>query len=117
MAGSWGRAPQQCRSCSGCCATRRRCCERRPRRAGAARAKAGGYGAVVFAASATGRDLAPRVAARLGVPLAQDITDIAVEGGAVTVVHPVYAGRALLKLKLTARPAIVSLRPNVFTAV
>ena len=81
------------------------------------RAKAGGYGAVVFAASATGRDLAPRVAARLGVPVAQDITDIAVEGGAVTVVHPVYAGRALLKLKLTARPAIVSLRPNVFTAV
>jgi len=81
------------------------------------RAKAGAYGAVVFAASATGRDLAPRVAARLGVPLAQDITDVAVEGGAVTVVHPVYAGKALLKLKLTARPAIVSLRPNVFTPV
>jgi electron transfer flavoprotein alpha subunit len=81
------------------------------------RTKAGGYGAVVFAASATGRDLAPRVAARLGVPLAQDITDIAVEGSAVTVVHPVYAGKALLKLKLTTRPAIVSLRPNVFTPV
>jgi len=81
------------------------------------RAKAGGYRAVVFAASATGRDLAPRVAARLGVALAQDVTDVAVEGGAVTVIHPVYAGKALLKLKLTATPAIVALRPNVFTPV
>src|SRR5204863_455437 len=54
---------------------------------------------------------------RLGVALAQDITDIAFEGGAVTVIHPVYAGKALLKLKLTATPAVVSLRPNVFTPV
>jgi len=35
----------------------------------------------------------------------------------VTVIHPVYAGKALLKLKLHARPAILSLRPNVFTPV
>ncbi len=83
----------------------------------AARARAGGYGAVVFAASATGKDLAPRVAARLGVPLAQEITDVTVEGGAVTVIRPVYAGKALLKVRLTASPALVSLRPNVFTPV
>ena len=69
------------------------------------------------AASAAGRDLAPRVAARLGVALAQDVTDLAFESGAVTVIHPVYAGKALLKLKLTATPAVVSLRPNVFTPV
>jgi electron transfer flavoprotein alpha subunit len=81
------------------------------------RARAGGYRAVVFAASAGGRDLAPRVAARLGVALAQEITDLTVDGGAVTVIHPVYAGKALLKLKLTATPAVVSLRPNVFTPV
>jgi electron transfer flavoprotein alpha subunit len=83
----------------------------------AERAGAGGYGAVVFGASATGKDLAPRVAARLGVALAQDVTDVAVEGGAVTVVRPVYAGKALLRLKLAARPALVSLRPSVFTPV
>jgi electron transfer flavoprotein alpha subunit len=83
----------------------------------AERAKTGGYAAVVFAASATGKDLAPRVAARLGVPLAQDVTDVAVENGAVTVIHPVYAGKALLKLKLGGRPALVSLRPNVVTPV
>src|SRR5206468_1031442 len=45
------------------------------------RVKAGGFGAVVLAASATGKDLAPRVAATLGVALAADATDVAVEGG------------------------------------
>lgn len=81
------------------------------------RAKAGGYGAVVLAASAQGKDLAPRVAAKLGVPLAADVTDLAVEGGAVVVTRPVFAGKALLKAKVTAAPAVVSLRPNVFTPV
>ena len=86
-------------------------------RAAADRAKAGGYGAVVLAASAQGKDLAPRVAARLGVPLAADVTDLAVEGGAVVVTRPVYAGKALLKVKVTVTPAVVSLRPNIFTRV
>ncbi len=81
------------------------------------RAQAGQYGALVFAASATGKDLAPRVAARLGQPLAQDVTDVGVEAGAVVVVRPVFAGKALLKLRVAGRPAVISLRPNVFTPV
>ncbi len=83
----------------------------------AERAQAGQYGAVVFAASAAGKDLAPRVAARLGRPLAQDVTDVGVEAGAVVVVRPVFAGKALLKLRVAGRPAVISLRPNVFTPV
>ena len=86
-------------------------------RAIAERVQSGGYGAVVFAASATGKDLAPRVAARLGRPLAQEVTDLAVESGAVTVIRPVYAGKALLKLKINGAPAVISLRPSVFTPV
>lgn len=81
------------------------------------RVGAGGYRAVVFAASATGKDLAPRVAARLGRPLAQDVTDLAVESGAVIAVRPVYAGKALLKIRVAGSPAVLSLRPNVFTPV
>jgi len=83
----------------------------------AERAKQGGYRAVIFAASATGKDLAPRVAARLGVGVAADITDLAVEGDAITVTRPVYAGKALLKVKVASQPAVLSLRPNVFTPV
>ncbi len=86
-------------------------------RAVAERAKAGGYGAVMFAASAQGKDLAPRVAAQLGVSLAADVTDVAVDGGKVTVTRPVYAGKALLRVKVNAIPAVLSLRPNVFTPV
>jgi electron transfer flavoprotein alpha subunit len=81
------------------------------------RARSGGYGAVLFSASAQGKDLAPRVAAKLGVPLAADVTDLKVESGAMIVTRPVYAGKALLTVKVTAVPAVVSLRPNVFTPV
>lgn len=83
----------------------------------AERAQSGSYGAVVFAASAQGKDLAPRVAARLGRPLAADIIELSVDGGAVVVTRPVYAGKALLKVRVVATPAVLSLRPNVFTPV
>jgi len=71
-----------------------------------------GHSAIVFSATATGRDLAPRVAAKLGVGLATDVTEIGVEGGKVVVTRPVYAGKALQKVRLDGTPAIVSLRPN-----
>ncbi len=58
------------------------------------RAKAGGYRAVVFAATATGKDLAPRVAAKLGVGVAADLTDLAADGSGFLVTRPVYAGKA-----------------------
>jgi len=83
----------------------------------AERAKQGGHRSIVFAASATGKDLAPRVAAKLGVGVAADITDLATDGGAIVVTRPVYAGKALLKVKVAAQPAVLSLRPNVFTPV
>ena len=81
------------------------------------RAQQGGYRTIVFGASATGRDLAPRVAAKLGVAVAADITELATDGGTIVVTRPVYAGKALLKVKVAAQPAVLSLRPNVFTPV
>ena len=85
-------------------------------RAVADRAKSGGYACVVVAATATGKDLAPRIAARLGVSLASDVTDAAFEGGTLVATRPVYAGKALLKIKVSGA-VVVSVRPNVFTAV
>ena len=73
-----------------------------------------GYVAVVFAATATGKDLAPRVAARLGVGLATDAVGLAVEGGGIVATRPVYAGKVLQKVRLTGVPALVSVRPNTF---
>ena len=79
-------------------------------------AVAGEYAAVLFSATATGRDLAPRVAARLKVACASDAVAIAAEGGAVTVTRPVYGGRAVQRARVSSRPAIVTIRPNTFPA-
>ena len=80
----------------------------------AERIRAGDYGAVIFPATILGKDLAPRVAAMLDVPLASDVTGVSVEGGTLAVVRPVYAGKAFAHLTMDGTPALVSIRPNVF---
>jgi electron transfer flavoprotein alpha subunit len=74
----------------------------------------GSYAAVLFPATAQGKDLAPRVAAMLDVPLATDATALDAAGGALTAVRPVYAGKAFARVRSEASPFLVSLRPNVF---
>ncbi len=74
----------------------------------------GGYGAVLFAATGQGKDLAPRVAAALDVPLAADVTGLSVEGGRIVMTRPVYAGKAFTRITVDASPVVASLRPNVF---
>jgi electron transfer flavoprotein alpha subunit len=69
---------------------------------------------VLVAATAIGKDLAPRIAAALDAPLATDVTAIGFAGGKVTVTRPVYAGRAIQQLVLDAPVAIVSVRPNTY---
>jgi electron transfer flavoprotein alpha subunit len=75
-----------------------------------------GYAAVLFAATVQGRDLAPRVAALLDVPLATDVTGLEVDGGKPVAVRPVYAGKAFARVRSAATPFLASVRPNVFPA-
>lgn len=82
-----------------------------------AQAKSGGYAAVVLAATAAGKDLAPRLAAQLDTPLAMDVTALSVAGGKVACTRPVYAGKAIQQLVLDATLALVAIRPNTFTPV
>ena len=81
------------------------------------RVRAGQYRAAFFPASAQGRDLAPRVAARLGVSLASDVTGFEVQGDAVVAQHPAYTGKVIVTLRLAGTPALLSLRPGAVTAV
>jgi electron transfer flavoprotein alpha subunit len=81
----------------------------------AERAKSGGYRGVVFSASAQGKDLAPRVAAKLGVPLAADLTSVQLTGDKVVGTHPVNTGKVLATVSLAANPAVVSVRPGAIT--
>jgi electron transfer flavoprotein alpha subunit len=80
------------------------------------RAKAGGFRAVTLVASAQGKDLAPRVAAKLGVPLASDLTTVQLSGDKVVGTHPVNTGKVIATVTLTANPAVVSMRPGAVTA-
>ena len=79
--------------------------------------RAGDYAAVLFAATAQGKDLAPRVAALLDVPLATDVVAIDVEGGSILLTRPVYAGKASAQVAIGATPVVASLRPNAFGSV
>ena len=70
--------------------------------------------AILFSATALGRDLAPRVAAKLGVGLASDCTLLSVREGQLEFVRPVFAGKAFATIRLRSTPLIATLRPNVF---
>ena len=83
----------------------------------AERAKAGAYRAVILGFTAQGRDLGPRIAARLDAPIASDVTSIAASGDSVTVKHPAYANKVIMTLVLTGSPVVLSVRPSAFTAV
>ena len=80
----------------------------------AERAKAEDYFAVLFPATSSGRDLAPRLAAKLDVPMASEATELEVEGGELVITRPVYSGKAFAELTLEGGPRVVSLRQNVF---
>jgi len=70
--------------------------------------------AVFFAATAMGKDLAPRLAARLNVAMASDCTKVAAAGGRLEFTRPVYAGKAIVTVALKSTPQIATLRPNIF---
>ncbi|MCU0647804.1 MAG: hypothetical protein MUF00_07395, partial [Gemmatimonadaceae bacterium] len=74
----------------------------------------GTYRYGVFSATAQGRDLSPRVAAKLGIGLAADVTGFAVEGETVVAQHPVNTGKVIATLALTGTPSLLSVRPSAF---
>jgi electron transfer flavoprotein alpha subunit len=82
----------------------------------AARAKASSYRAIVLGFSAQGRDIGPRVAAKLDAPIATDVTDIQVSGDSLIVKHPGYANKVIATLEVKGSLAIVAVRPSAITA-
>lgn len=70
---------------------------------------------VLFGATAMGKDLSPRVAARLGTGLATDCIRLNIKDeGELQAIRPVYAGKAIATVKYISKPQMASLRPNVF---
>ena len=72
---------------------------------------------VLMAHSSMAKDLAPRVAQRVGAGLLTDCVDILSDDGDLSFVRPIYAGKCLVRMKITTPLQFVTLRPNSFPAV
>ena len=72
---------------------------------------------LLLAASANGKDLAPAVAASTSSAILTDVTGIEADGAKVSVVKPVYAGKAMANVSATTDMVVATLRPNVFEPV
>jgi electron transfer flavoprotein alpha subunit len=79
-------------------------------------AKSGGFDTVVVTASSFGKDLAPRLAAKLAAGYAPDINAVKVDGGKRLYRRPTYAGNAFSWLEIATPVQVVSVRQTEFTA-
>lgn len=71
---------------------------------------------VLFGATTLGRDLAPRLAARLGTGLTADCLDLALDSQSLLVqTKPSYGGNVLVHITIPQhRPQMTTVRPRVF---
>ena len=68
-------------------------------------------------ASFMGRDLSPRVAAKVGGGLATDVIELDIVDDCLKVKRPIYNGKALASVTFAAdKPALATVRPNTFPA-
>ncbi|MGG3888598.1 electron transfer flavoprotein subunit alpha/FixB family protein [Metabacillus fastidiosus] len=67
---------------------------------------------IVFGHTALGKDLAPKIAARIQSGLISDITALETADGDVSFIRPIYSGKAFEKKIITDGPIFVTVRPN-----
>ncbi|MBI4712068.1 MAG: electron transfer flavoprotein subunit alpha/FixB family protein [Planctomycetes bacterium] len=71
--------------------------------------------AIILSATSNGKDLAGSVAAELKTTAAQDCISLTYDNAFVAR-KPVYAGKAIITVKIAKQPAVITLRPKVFPA-
>ncbi len=72
---------------------------------------------VILSNSSLGKDLSAYVAAKLDAGIAVDCISLDLSGNEIIAKRPVYAGKALLDIKVNSSKKIFTLRPNVFKAI
>ena len=75
---------------------------------------AGGYDAIAFPATSSGKNAAPRVAALLDVSLLSDVMEVV---DAHTFVRPIYAGNALETVQTSDAKIVMTVRTTAFAPV
>ena len=71
---------------------------------------------IIFGNTSMGKDLSPRVAAKSDAGIAMDSIALEVVDGNIIATRPVYAGKALIDVKIKSPIKIFTIRPNVFNA-
>jgi len=79
-------------------------------------ARACGATYVGAAATAIGKDVLPRVAARLGAGMASEVLGFGGEGAAVTFRRPMWAGNVLAEVEIATPVKVFTVRPTEFPA-
>lgn len=69
-------------------------------------------GVVLASSTSLGRDLFPRVAAKLGASVISDCTELNLSGGSVQTRRPMYSGKCTATVELKANTKIVLMRAN-----
>jgi electron transfer flavoprotein alpha subunit len=68
---------------------------------------------VILGASAQGKDLAGRLAAKLDAGVAMDCTAIKLDNGSLTYTRPMFGGKIVADVEIDGELQIVAIRPNV----
>lgn len=71
---------------------------------------------LIFGDTALGKDLAPRVGARLNAGCIMDCISVDLAGDSPVFTRPVYAGKALIDVVFKSDQKVVTIRPNIFKA-
>ncbi len=69
---------------------------------------------ILGSATPMGKDMLPKLAAKLNVGFTQDCVDVDVEAGKLKTKRPVFAGKALIDVVYNCTPQVATLRPNMF---
>jgi electron transfer flavoprotein alpha subunit len=69
---------------------------------------------VLFGQTMMGRDMAPRLAARLGTAVAMDCVELSMEGDKLHASRPCYGGNARARYSINGTPQIATLRAKVY---
>ncbi len=67
---------------------------------------------LIMGHTAQGKDLSPRIAAKLNAGLVSDVVSIELDGGEPVFTRPIYSGKAFEKIKIKDGLVIATVRPN-----
>jgi len=70
---------------------------------------------IVTGASAQGKDLSGRLAARLDAGVAMDCVEVKLDNGNLTYTRPMFGGKIIANVEIEGSPQIVAIRPNVMS--